>query len=150
MKTKFLVALLAVATTFAACKKDNNDSPKPEDTKLPAGTYRLIESVQYDKAGKDSTSVKFPLSNLSLTFDQEKQTASVSGQPEVIQVSGTYNVKTNSALADAAIKTSKIAATENDLIVVGLLENGDKYEAKGATVTVNAKDKGRLVFSMQK
>ncbi|RAJ31059.1 hypothetical protein [Pedobacter cryoconitis] len=150
MKTKFLVALLAVATTFAACKKDNNDSQKPEDTKLPQGTYRLIESVQYDKAGKDSASVKFPMSTLNLSFDQDKKTASVSGEPELIKITGSYNVKINSTLADADIRTTKVAGTENDKIVVGLLEKGDTFEAKGQTVIVKAKDKGHLVFSTQK
>ncbi|KIO77741.1 hypothetical protein TH53_07355 [Pedobacter lusitanus] len=150
MKTNFLVALLAVASTFAACKKDNNNGPQPEDTKLPSGQYRLIESVQYDQSGKDSASVKFPVSNLSLTFDQDKKTAAVTGKPEGVQVTGTYNVNPANALTDAVIKTTKIAASPNDLLVVGLLEKGETFEAKGGTVTLMAKDKGRLVFSMQK
>jgi len=148
MKIKFLVVLLAVASSFVACKKDNNTPV--DDTKLPTGQYRLIESVQADVTGKDSASVKFPVSNLSLTFDQDKKIANLSGQPETIQISGTYKVNANSILSDATIKTSKIAASDNDLIVLSLLEKGDSFEAKGQTVVVNAKGKGRLVFSMQK
>ncbi|SEB10680.1 hypothetical protein [Pedobacter hartonius] len=148
MKIKFLVAFLAVATAFTACKKDNDDTTPGK--KLPTGQYRLIESVQYDSAGKDSATVKFPLSSLSLSFDQNKKAANIVGKPESLNIVGSYNVKANSALTDKLISTSKIIGTVNDGLVVTLLQNGTAYEATSGTVTIKAKDKGYLVFSMQK
>ncbi|MBB5638123.1 hypothetical protein HDE68_004049 [Pedobacter cryoconitis] len=151
MKIKFLVLLLAGATSLAACKKDKDaPAPNPGDTQLPIGTYKLVQSINYDSTGKADT-LKFPLSDLSLSFDQAKQTANIAGKPESIQITGGYNVKANNVLTDAVFTTPGIAPpTANDAVVLNLLKTGDSYEAKGATVTIKAKDKGFLVFSAQK
>lgn len=148
MKIKFLVVLLAVASSFVACKKDKN--APVDDVKLPTGQYRLIESVQSDVTGKDSASVKFPVSNLSLTFDQNKKIANLTGKPESIHINGSYGVNANNALNNALITSTKVAATDNDKVVYSLLEKGDTFETKGGAVIIKAKGKGYLVFSMQK
>lgn len=148
MRIKFLVAVLTVATAFTACKKDNNDTTP--STQLPAGQYRLIETVQYNAAGQDSATVKFPLSALSLSFDQGKQVANVLGKPDSIHIVGSYTVNANSILTDKRISSTKIKGTANDNVVLNLLQNGTSYETKSGTVTLKARGRGYLVFSMQK
>lgn len=148
MRNKFLAALLVIATAFTACKKDKVQ--EPEEKVLPEGKYRLIEMVQSDITGKDSVAVKYPVSSLSLTFNQEKKTADVSGKPELLQMNGTFNVNPDGSLSDAKVSTSRSVPGENDLTVADLLTAGEKYEVKGGTVIVHAKQKGHLVFSMQK
>lgn len=148
MKNKFLAVLLVIAAAFTACKKDKVQAP--EEKTLPSGKYRLIEMVQSDVAGKDSVSTKYPVSSLSLTFDQDKKTANVSGKPEILQITGSYNVKSDEVLADAKVSTSRNVPGENDLNVADLLSAGEKYELKGGSVIIHAKNKGFLVFSMQK
>lgn len=152
MKARFLVLLLAGATSLAACKKNNNNNPgsTPEDFKVPVGIYNLTQSVKFDSAGTKADTVKFEESDLSLTFDQVKKTASVSGSPEIAKVIGGYVVKANNVLADAVIKTTKISGTENDAIVVALLEKVEAYEAKNEIVTMKTKDKSYLVFTVKK
>ncbi|MNR17070.1 hypothetical protein D3C85_1337120 [compost metagenome] len=105
---------------------------------------------EFNAQGKDSSTVEFPVSALSLTFDQATKTANVSGKPENIQLTGTYTVKGKDSLKDAKISTSKIAPGQHDMKVVEFLELGQQFEAKAGTVTINTKDKGYLVFSMQK
>lgn len=148
MKNKFLAVLLVIATAFIACKKDKEQAP--EENVLPTGKYRLIEMMQSDVAGKDSVSVKYPISTLSLTFDQDKKTANVEGRPELLHMAGSYNVKADGSLTDAKVSTSRSVPGENDLNVADLLTIGEKYEVKGGTIIVHAKNKGYLVFSMQK
>ena len=150
MNIKFLVAALAIATTFAACKKDKDNELVPEETQLPAGTFRLIESVQFDQAGNDSVSVRYPISNLNLAFNQETKIASVSGKQENVQVAGTYTANADHTLTNGVVDYIKIVTTPTDSLIIGLLNNVDKFEVNNQTVTVNAKGKGRLVFSMQK
>lgn len=149
MKTKFLATLLVIAAAFTACKKDNDQNPG-EGAPLPKGQYRLIEMHEFNAQGKDSAKVEFPLSGLSLTFDQATRTANLSGKPETVQVTGSYTVRGSNTLKDAKISTSKIAPGENDMKVVQFLELGQQFEAKAGTVIINTKDKGYLVFSMQK
>lgn len=148
MKIKFLATLVVIAAAFTACKKDNDQNP--EETALPTGQYRLIEMHEFDAQGKDSSTVKFPVSALSLTFDQAAKTANLSGKPENIQLTGTYTVTGQNGLKDAKISTSKIAPGEHDMKVVQFLELGQQFETKGGTVVINTKDQGYLVFSMQK
>ena len=148
MKNKFLAVLLVIAATFTACKKDKIQ--EPEAKVLPAGKYRLVEMVQTDAAGKDSLSVKYPISSLSLSFDQEKQTANVAGKPELLQMTGSYNVTADAGLRDAKVSTSRSVPGENDLHVADFLALGEKYEVKGGTVIIHTKNKGYLIFSMQK
>lgn len=150
MRIKFLVVLLAGASLFAACKKDNNENIPDPQAKLPEGQYRLVKSVQYDKAGKDSATVNFPISTLHLSFNQETKKASVLGVPESVSLRGTYDGDTNGTLSNASIAIARAAATPNDLVVIGLLETGTNFEGSGATVTIKAKDHGYLVFSTQK
>lgn len=147
MKIKFLATLVVIAAAFTACKKDNQN---PEETVLPTGKYRLVEMHEFNAQGKDSSTVEFPVSALSLTFDQATKTANVSGKPENIHLTGAYTVKGKDGLKDAKISTSKIAPAEHDMKVVQFLELGQQFEAKGGTVRINTKDKGYLVFSMQK
>lgn len=148
MKNKFLAALLVIAAAFTACKKDK--AQEPEEKLLPGGKYRLIEMVHSDVSGKDSLSVKFPVSSFSLTFNQEEKTADVSGKPELLQMNGTYSVKPDGILTDAKVTTSRGVPGENDLTVADFLSAGEKYEVKGGTIIVHAKQKGHLVFSTQK
>lgn len=149
MKIKFLATLVVIAAAFTACKKDNDQNPG-DGTPLPKGQYRLIEMHEFNAQGKDSAKVEFPVSGLSLTFDQATRTANLSGKPETIQLTGSYTVRGNNTLKDAKISTSKIAPGENDMKVVQFLELGQQFETKGGTVIINTKDKGYLVFSMQK
>lgn len=149
MKSKFLVLLLVAASLFAACKKDKNDPVVPGG-KLPEGQYRLIKSVQYDKAGQDSAIVSFPLSVLNLSFDQIQKTANLTGRADSATITGTYNAALNGTLNNASIVASGATATSNDLVIVSLLEKGTTFEPAGATVTIKAKDHGYLVFSTQK
>ncbi|RQO74849.1 hypothetical protein DBR43_05570 [Pedobacter sp. KBW06] len=149
MKTQFLATLVVIAAAFTACKKDNDQNPG-DGAALPKGQYRLIEMHQLNAQGKDSATVEFPVSGLSLTFDQAKQTANVSGKPENIQLSGSYTVSDKDGLKDVKISTSKIAPGENDMKVVQFLELGQQFENKGRNVIIHTKDKGYLVFSMQK
>lgn len=148
MKNKFLAVLLVIAAAFTACKKDKVQ--EPQENVLPAGKYRLIEMQQTDAAGKDSVTVKYPVSSLSLTFDQEKQTANVTGKPELLQMTGSYNVKADGSLTDAKVSTSRSVPGENDMNVADHLTAGEKFEVKGGTIIIHAKNKGYLVFSMQK
>jgi hypothetical protein len=149
MKIKFLATLVVIAAAFTACKKDNDQNPGDGAT-LPKGQYRLIEMHEFNAQGKDSATVEFPVSALSLTFDQAKRTANLSGKPESIQLTGSYQVRGQGTLKDAKISTSRITPTENDMKVVQFLELGQQFETKGGTVIINTKDKGYLVFSMQK
>lgn len=148
MKNKFLAVLLLTATAFTACKKDKVQ--EPEENVLPTGKYRLIELMQSDAAGKDSVSVKYPISSLSLTFDQDKKTANVAGRPELLQMTGSFNVKADGILTDAKVSTSRSVPGESDLTVADFLAIGERYELKGGAVIVHAKNKGYLVFSTQK
>ncbi|MCX2451609.1 hypothetical protein OQX61_10075 [Pedobacter sp. PLR] len=148
MNNKFLAVLLVIATAFIACKKDKVQ--EPEENVLPTGKYRLIEMMQSNAEGKDSVSVKYPLSSLSLTFDQDKKTANVSGKPEFLQMTGSYKVSADGRLTDGKVSTSKGVPGENDLNVADFLAIGEKYELKGGSVVVHTRNKGYLVFSMQK
>lgn len=151
MKSKFLVVLLlAGVSVFTACKKDKNENPPQPGAKLPEGQYRLVKSVQYDKAGADSAIVDLPLSTLNLSFDQDKKTANLTGVADSVSITGTYNAALDGTLSNASIATGKEAATAKDLVIIGLLEKGTTFEPTGATVTIKAKDHGYLVFSTQK
>ena len=149
MKSKFLVVLLAAASLFAACKKDKHDPVVP-GAKLPEGQYRLIKSVQYDKAGQDSATVSFPLSSLNLSFDQTLKTANLAGKADSATLTGTYNAALDGTLSNASVVASGATATPNDLVIIGLLEKGTTFEPAGGIVTIKAKDHGYLVFSTQK
>jgi hypothetical protein len=149
MKTKFLATLVVIAAAFTACKKDNDQNPG-DGAPLPKGQYRLIEMHEFNAQGKDSATVEFPLSALSLTFDPATRSANVSGKPETVLLTGSYKVRGKDSLKEAKISTSKIAPGENDMKVVQFLELGQQFETKGGTVIINTKDKGYLVFSMQK
>lgn len=150
MKSKFLVVLLAAASLFAACKKDKNDPVVPGGGNLPAGQYRLVKSVQYDKAGQDSATVSFPLSTLNLSFDQTQKTANLTGKADSATITGTYNAALDGTLTNASVVASGATATPNDLVIISLLEKGTTFEPAGVTVTIKAKDHGYLVFSTQK
>ncbi|WP_316753464.1 hypothetical protein [Pedobacter gandavensis] len=148
MNNKFLAVLLVIATAFIACKKDKVQ--EEENTVLPTGKYRLIEMMQSDVEGKDSVSIKYPLSSLSLVFDQKEKTAQVYGIPETLPMRASYKVGANGGLAEAKVSTAKSVPGENDLTVADLLASGNKYESKGGSVVVHTKNRGYLVFSMQK
>lgn len=147
MRVILFGAILALGTIFTACKKDKNT---PEQANLPNGQYRLVEMHQADSTGLDSVGIKFVNSSLSLSFDDASKSAKLAGKAEAVTIKGAYKVAGANSLTEAKIAATKVAATENDLAVMDILIAGQSFEHKGIKVVVQTKDKGYLVFSVQK
>lgn len=150
MRITFFVTMLALGTAFTACKKDNNNNDGQQPGKLPAGQYRLVEMHRADSTGLDSTGVRFLNSTLNLSFDAAGRSAKLAGKADAVNINGAYKVEATNLLKNAKIATSKITGTENDLAAINILESGQKFEEKGIKVIIHSKDKGYLVFSMEK
>lgn len=148
MKVIFFSAIIALTTVFTACKK-NKDMPS-EQAKLPNGQYRLIEMHRADSTGLDSAGVKFTNSSLRLTFNEAGRSASLAGKADSLNITGTYKIAGDIGLTDAKIGSTKNVATENDIAVIEILAASQSFVHKGITVVLHTKDKGDLVFSMQK
>lgn len=147
MRVIFFGAVLAIGTFVTACKKDKNGSAPAQ---LPGGQYRLIEMHQADSTGIDSAGVAFNGSSLSLTFDEASRSAKLAGKAEAVNINGGYKVDGDVHLTDAKIASTKVVATANDLAVIQILNAGQSFVHRGLKVILQTKDKGYLVFSMQK
>ena len=150
MKIILFATLLSVATIFSACKKDKNTTPPIEQNELPKGQYRLTEMHQADSTGIDSAGVKFPKSTMILSFDNAAKTANLTGKAESMTINGGYKVGGSNALTDPVFTSDRTVATENDLAVLDMLENGESFKNEGDDVVIETEDKGYLTFSMQK